>query len=197
VPFAQEPKSSAWFFARVPHSSSGLAAAIRAEIGQLDAGVEITGLATLKESLGFGLAQTGQPSAAYSELSRQAAVAPILAGVALLLAAIGLYAVVARSIGQRTKEIGVRMALGAAPQAIRRLVLREGMLPVAVGLAVGLAASLAVNRVIQSQLVGVSPYDALTLALAPLVLLSVALLGYLFPLRRALRVDPLVALRHD
>jgi putative ABC transport system permease protein len=197
VPFAQEPANRAWFFARAPHVSDGLVSVVRAEVAQLDAGLEIADLAALKQSLGFGLTQSGQPSAAYSELSRQAAVAPIFAGLALLLAALGLYAVIARSIGQRTKEIGVRMALGAAPRAIGRLVLFEGMVPVAAGLVIGLAASLGVNRVLQSQLVGVSPYDALTLTVAPLVLISVALFGCLVPLCRAVRVDPMVALRHD
>jgi ABC-type antimicrobial peptide transport system permease subunit len=89
------------------------------------------------------------------------------------------------------------MALGAAAPAIRRLVLREGMVPVLLGLGIGLAASLAVNRVLQSQLVGVSPYDALTLTLAPTLLLAVALVGCLLPLRQAVRVDPVVALRND
>jgi len=160
----------------------------------VDPGLEILGLETLDASIGFGLTQDRDE---FTALSRQAALAPIFAGIALLLAAIGLYAVVSRSVGQRTKEIGVRIALGAAPQAIRNLVLHGGMAPVAVGLVVGLAASFAVNRVLQSQLVGVSPYDPLALTLAPLILLSVALLGCSLPLRRAVRVDPVVALKHD
>ena len=81
--------------------------------------------------------------------------------------------------------------------ADRIVVLRGGMAPVALGLVVGLAASFGVNRVLQSQLVGVSPYDPLTLTLAPLILIAVALLGCLLPLRRAVRVDPVVALKHD
>jgi putative ABC transport system permease protein len=193
-PFAQEPTGQAWFFVRAPNLFDGLASAVRAESARVDAGLEILDFATLEASLGFKLTQERDE---YTALSRQAAVAPIFAGVALLLAAIGLYAVVARSIGQRTKEIGVRMALGAVPRAIRRLVLFEGMAPVAAGLVFGLAASFAVNRVLQSQLVGVSPYDPLTLTLAPVILTVVALLGCLFPLRRAVRVDPVVALRQD
>jgi putative ABC transport system permease protein len=144
--------------------------------------------------LGFGLTQ-GRDE--YTALSRQAAVAPIFAGIALLLAAVGLYAVVARSVGQRVKEIGVHMALGAAQPAIRRLVLFKGMAPVMAGLVLGLGASLAVNRVLQSQLVGVSPYDLVTLTLAPSILIGVALLGCVLPLRQAVRVDPVVALRND
>jgi putative ABC transport system permease protein len=193
-PFAQEPTSAAWVFARAPTVFDGLATALRSEVARVDAGLEISSLATLADTLGFGLTQ-GRDE--YTALSRQAALAPIFASVALLLAAIGLYAVVARSVGQRTKEIGVRMALGAVPRAIRRLVLLEGMAPVAVGLVLGLAASLAVNRVLQSQLVGVSPYDPLTLTIAPVLLLLVALLGCALPLQRAVRVNPVVALRHD
>jgi ABC-type antimicrobial peptide transport system permease subunit len=124
-------------------------------------------------------------------------VSPVFALIALLLAAIGLYAVIAHSVSQRTKEIGVRMAIGAAAEDIRRMVLRDGMLPGAIGMILGLAASLAVNRILQSQLVGVSPYDPVTMAGAPVVLIFVALLACLIPARRAMKVDPAVALRHE
>jgi len=89
------------------------------------------------------------------------------------------------------------MAIGAAARDIRRLIFGEGMRPVALGLIVGLTVSLAVNRILQSQLVGVSPYDPLTLVTAPALLILVALLACQIPSRRALRVDPAVALRHD
>jgi ABC-type antimicrobial peptide transport system permease subunit len=117
--------------------------------------------------------------------------------IAMLLAVVGLYAVVAGAVGQRTKEIGVRMALGAAARDIRRAVFRDGMLPVAAGILTGLAASAAVNRVLQSQLVGVSPWDPVTLTAAPVMLTLVALLACHVPARRAMCVDPIVALRHD
>jgi ABC-type antimicrobial peptide transport system permease subunit len=135
--------------------------------------------------------------AQHGELGKQAAAAPVFALIALLLAAIGLYAVMAHSISQRTKEIGVRVTLGAAAHDIRRLIFREGMRPVTLGLIVGLTVSLAVNRILQSQLVGVSPYDPLTLATTSAVLILAALLACQIPSRRALRVDPAVALRHD
>lgn len=194
VPFAQQPTRLAWFFARAPNVFDGLMDAVRAQASSVDAALELQELATLKASLGFGLTQARQE---YTELSKQAAIAPIFAGVALLLAAIGLYAVVARSVAQRTKEIGVRMALGAEARAIRWLVLVEGTVPVALGLLVGVAGSLAVNRLLQSQLVGVSPHDIFTLALAPLLLTFVALVGFLLPLRQAVSVDPTIALKHD
>jgi predicted permease len=194
VPFAQEPRTSAWFFARVPFISDGLAAAVRAQAGQMNPGAEVTDFATLKTSLGI---QYGKGSSDFMGLSKNAIVAPVFAALALLLAATGLYSVVSRSAIQRTKEIGVRMALGASARKVERLMLREAMTPVALGLVLGLVASLAVNRILHSQLVGVSPYDAPTLVVAPLVLILVALIASARPVRRASRIDPAGALRHD
>lgn len=194
VPFAQAPSASAWFFARTPVISDSLAAALRAQPGQIDPKVDVTGFSTLKTSLGL---QFGKGAPELMGLSKNAVVAPIFATLALLLAAIGLYSVVSRSAIQRTKEIGIRMALGASARKVRRVMLREAMTPVAFGLAIGLVAALAVNRILQSQLIGVSPYDALTLTLAPAVLILVALAGTARPVQRASRVDPAVALRHD
>jgi ABC-type antimicrobial peptide transport system permease subunit len=121
----------------------------------------------------------------------------IFAAIALLLASIGLYTVVAHSVGQRTQEIGVRMAIGAEARDILALVCRQGLLPVGLGLTVGLAASLAVNRVLASALVQVSPADPVSLAVATGALVAAATLGCLVPARRAMRVDPIAALRHE
>jgi ABC-type antimicrobial peptide transport system permease subunit len=148
----------------------------------------------LKDSFAF---DRDYMDAEHSELGKYAKVAPVFALIALLLAAVGLSAVIAHSMSQRTKEIGVRIALGAASHDIRRLIFREGMRPVAMGLVLGLAASLAVNRILQSQLVGVSPYDPVTMVGAPLFLIVIALLACQIPVRRAMNVDPVVALRHD
>ena len=89
------------------------------------------------------------------------------------------------------------MAIGAAAKDVRRMVFSEGMMPVAIGMIVGLTASLAVNRILQSQLVGVSPYDPVTMTGAPIILVIVALLACQIPVRRAMNVDPIVALRHE
>jgi hypothetical protein len=121
----------------------------------------------------------------------------IFAAIALLLASVGLYAVIAHSVSRRTQEMGIRMALGAAVHDVLGLVFREGMLPVGIGLAIGLAASVAVNRVLKSELVQVSPDDPLTLIATSAVLIFSAALGCWIPARRAMRVDPAVALRHD
>src|SRR5581483_5962602 len=96
-----------------------------------------------------------------------------------------------------TQEIGIRMAVGATARDILGLVLREAMLPLGVGLAIGLAGSLAVNRVLKDALVKVAPTDPVTLVVASAVLMVAAALGCLIPARRAIRVDPLVALRHE
>jgi putative ABC transport system permease protein len=117
--------------------------------------------------------------------------------IALLLAAIGLYAVIANSVSRTTQEIGIRMALGGTSRDIRRLVLRQGMLPAVTGLLAGLAASIGFNRLLQSQLFSVSFTDPSTYAVTSTVLIVVALLACLIPARRAMRVDPAVTLRHE
>jgi putative ABC transport system permease protein len=189
----QYPMRAAYFFVRTRVPPDGVARTVRTEIQNLDPDVDLEELTTLKAHLTF---KRDYMDAQHSELGKHAAIAPVFAVIALLLAAIGLYAVAAHSVSQRTKEIGVRIAIGAAPQDIRRLIFREGMGPVAMGLVLGLAASLAANRILQSQLVGVSPYDAVTMVGAPVVLIMVALLACQIPARRAMSVDPVVVLRH-
>ena len=107
------------------------------------------------------------------------------------------YSVIGHSVSQRTPEIGVRMALGATARDILKLVFFQGMLPLGIGLAIGLAASLAVNRLLQAMLVQVSPSDPITLVVASATLVLSAGLGCLIPARRAMRVDPVVALRNE
>jgi putative ABC transport system permease protein len=121
----------------------------------------------------------------------------IFAAIALLLASVGLYAVVAHSVSQRTQEIGIRTAMGATARDILALVMKQGMLPVSIGLLVGLPAALAVTPVLKSQLVNVSPTDPITLVVASGVLVLSATLGCWVPARRAMRVDPVVALRQE
>jgi ABC-type antimicrobial peptide transport system permease subunit len=151
-------------------------------------------LATLRANTAF---DRDRMDIQHAELGKQAVAAPVSAVIALLLATIGQYAVMAHGISQRTKEIGVRVALGATADDIRRLIFREGMQPVVLGSLAGLTMSLAVNRILQSQLVGVSPYDPVTLATTSAALILAALLACQLPSQRALRIDPAVALRHD
>jgi ABC-type antimicrobial peptide transport system permease subunit len=120
-----------------------------------------------------------------------------LALVAVLLAAMGLYAVLAYSVARRRREIGVRMALGAAPADVRRLVVAEGMALTAAGLFLGLAGAAAGARLLRSLLFGVTASDPATLVTVSLLLALVATCACLIPARRASEVDPAVALRTD
>ena len=121
----------------------------------------------------------------------------IFAGIALLLASVGLYAVVAHSVSQRTREIGLRMAVGGTARDIVRLVFAQGLRQVVIGLIIGLIAAFGVTRVLRAVLVGVSPSDPVTFLAVAVVLMLAGVLGCAIPARRAIRVDPVVALRCD
>jgi len=194
VPIAQSPLPLVHVLARTRVSPDQVARALRADIERLDPDITIEALMTLKASLAF---DGDYMDLDHMELGKGAAAAPIFAFVALVLAAIGLYAVITHSVSQRTQEIGVRIAIGAAARDIRALVFRDGMTPVALGIVAGLAASLASNRLLQSQLVGVSPFDPATIGGALLLLTVVALMACGVPARRAIRVNPVVALRQE
>jgi predicted permease len=186
--------NGAYFLIRTSLPPAEVAQTIRAEAREADPDVTLEEFETLAASFGFS---RDRMDLKHAELNKHASIAPVFAGIALLLAAIGLYAVIAHSIGQRTKEIGVRMAIGAAARDIGRMVLRDGMTPVIAGVTLGVAASLAINHLLASQLVGVSPYDAISMMGAPGLLIGVAFLACRIPARRAMKVSPAVALRHD
>jgi ABC-type antimicrobial peptide transport system permease subunit len=121
----------------------------------------------------------------------------IFAGVALLLAGIGIYGAVAYTVEQRTGEIGVRMALGAQTVDVLRLIVRQGMTPVIAGLGIGIVSIFALSRLLTSQLYQVSPQNPALLGGATVLLAAIALLACLLPARRATLIDPVQALRTE
>jgi ABC-type antimicrobial peptide transport system permease subunit len=121
----------------------------------------------------------------------------LFAGIALALSAIGLYAVTAYSVIQRTQEIGVRMALGAQPRGIVWLILRRALIQLGVGLPFGIAGSLGVGILLQSFLVGITPHDPVTLLAIVAVLTAVAVAACIHPARAAARLSPVLALRYE
>jgi predicted permease len=172
---------------RTKGEPQSVAAAVREQIRALDANLPVADVKTLRDQLDLSLFP-----------SRVAAWTLGGFGVlALLLAAIGIYGVVSYSVAQRTREIGVRMALGAKEKDVLRLVLGEGLFVIAVGLAFGLLLAFAATRVIVGFLYGVGATDPLTFVCVPLLLGFVALVASYIPARRATKVDPLVALRYE
>lgn len=179
------------FLVAVVKSSTGdtdsLAVNARAVVRELDPAVPVYDVTGLPELL--------QKAAAERRFVMRLLAA--FAGVAVLLAAIGLYGVVAYGVAQRTREVGLRLALGAEPRDVLRLVLVSGFRLVTLGIVVGAGASLAATRFLGTLVFGVRPDDPPTVAAAALVLTSVALLAHWIPVRRALRIDPATALRAE
>ena len=175
------------FVIRTATDPAGLAAQIRAEVNALDPDVPVADLATLESWVTEAMAQT----------RFLLALTGAFAALALVLAAIGLYGVIAFSVRQRTREIGVRVALGATDRDVLRLILGHGLVVAAIGVGLGLVASVALTRVVTSYLVGVSPTDPLTFAGVPLVLLGVATMASYLPARRASSIDPVRALHEE
>jgi predicted permease len=187
VPYRQAPAAGMWVFARTEVPPGGLAGSLRGAVHSMDSELALFDVLALTERLADG----------YRSNESFGGVFLIFAAIALLLASVGLYALIAHAVSARTQEIGIRVAMGATARDVLALVLRQGMRPVGIGLAVGLAASLAITPVVRFALVQVSPVDPLTLAVATVVLTVSATLGCVVPACRATRVDPVVALRHD
>jgi len=184
---AQAPMYFAHLVVRTRHDPRQMAAAVQAAIHRVDPDQVISDVETMQDVL----------SDSVSRPKFQLALLLVFAGLAVLLAAIGVYGVVAYSVRRRTQEIGIRMALGARAGDVLRLVLREGLLLGGLGVALGLAGAAAFTRVLRSLLFEVTPTDPSTLVSAACLLLAIAAAAALVPARRAAKVDPSVALRYE
>jgi putative ABC transport system permease protein len=187
MPFRQKPTADMAFVARTLVPPGNLKSSFQREIQAADPDLAVYRLWTMDERL--------ERNYWFSRIV--GVVFGIFAVLALLLASTGLYSVIANSVSQRTQELGVRIAMGATARHILQLIFTQGMRDVAIGIAVGLAGAFAVARILQSFLVGVSPVDPVTFGIAAAVLILAAVLGCMIPARRATRVDPMVALRHE
>jgi len=172
---------------RVTGKPEALVAQIRAAIRDEDPNLAISEVTTLAEIV----------DRSFGQEKLLAKLAGFFGALALLLASVGLYGVMAYSVARRTNEIGIRMALGARPGSVLRMVLGESLIVVALGLVVGIPAALACGRLVSSQLYGLEANDPLTIALAAAALLAVALAAVYLPARRAALLDPLAALRQE
>ena len=187
LPVAQRPGLNMSLLVRTKTDPLSLTTAVQREILNIDKDQAVTEVATLEQVLGESIEQ---PRLTMFLLM-------IFALVALTLAAIGIYGVMAYAVAQRTREIGIRMALGAQRLDVLKLIVRNGMTLALLGVAVGLAAAFGLTRLLASLLFEVTATDATTFAIVSVGLLSVALLACYIPARRATKVDPLVALRYE
>jgi putative ABC transport system permease protein len=175
------------FVARTQASPESMGQQIKQQIWKVDSQLPVTRVHTMNE-----VAADSFAARRFNML-----LLAIFAGLALLLAAVGIYGVMSYAVTQRTQEIGIRMALGARGIDVLALVIRNGMALTLVGVAIGVGGALALTRLLRTLLFGVAPTDAFTFVAVSAVLIIVALLACYLPARRATKVDPLVALRYE
>ncbi len=186
-PYTQVPDVLGNFVVRFSGPSSAVVPQVRETIKQINRNLAVDDVVSLSDHIGRSLVQQ-------KLIARLASFFGLLA---LLLACVGLYGVMSYGVARRTNEIGIRMALGARGRSVLWLVLREALVLVVIGLVVGVLASLALTKTAASLLYELKPNDPLTIAMATIVLMMVALLAGYLPARRAARVDPMIALRDE
>lgn len=187
VPYLQNPSSLMNVVVRTTSDPLRLAPSLRRQVLAVDRDQPVSNINSMEDVFSQSLAE---PKVITSLLTT-------FAGLALLLASLGVYSVVSYSVAQRTHEIGIRMAVGAQQQHVLRMVLGQGLKLVLVGVAVGLVTALAVTRVLSNLLFGVTTTDPPVFLIVPLLLVVVAILASYFPARNALKVDPINALRNE
>jgi putative ABC transport system permease protein len=187
LPFNQAFQSQGTLLVRGEAGMGGLGASIRREVQAVDPNLPVFDITTFQQRFreGFLVQRLG------------AVVVGAFGVLALALAAVGLFGLISFSVGQRTHEMGVRMAIGAQHQDVITLILKEGLALVALGVAAGLAGALALTRFLTGLLYGVKSTDPLTMTLTMLTLGAVVLLACYIPACRAAKVDPMVALRYE
>ena len=186
-PYQQDPRSSPTFVLRTAGEPSALVSALRKAIVEVDPGLPLHDVRTMQERIDESLIARKSPML----------LAIAFGLVALFLAGVGIYGVLAYTVAQRTREIGIRMALGSTTERIFRLIAREGFMLLGIGFALGLAGTLALARYVESLLFGVRPVDPYVLAGVAGILALAAAIACVLPARRAARVDPVVALRQE
>jgi putative ABC transport system permease protein len=186
-PYLQQPRWATFFVIRASSDPASLISAVRRRISGIDKDVLISNLRTLDQLVTQSLQRPR-----FNML-----LLGIFAAVALLLAAAGIYGVMSYTVAQNTREIGIRMALGAQAGDIRRLIVGQGLILTLIGVTIGVAAALALTRLMSNLLYGVSATDPATFALIVLLLAAVALLACYLPARRATKVEPMIALRSE
>ena len=184
-PLGQGPAPAVTLFVRAAGAPEAALGAVRGVVQQMEPTMPLTGVFTMREVFGQALwpARMG------------ALLLTVFAGLALVLASIGVYGVMAYSVSQRTRELGIRLALGATHGDVRGLVFRQGLLLTLLGVGIGLAAAAAAVQSVATLLYGVQAWDPVTFAAIPVLLTAVASLAIYLPARRASKVDPIVALR--
>ena len=187
VPLAQVPSRNVKLLIRAREGFNAVMPGIRQAVREVDANLPLGDVATMEEVEAETLAGVSRPAGLISAF----------AGVAVLLAGVGLYGVIAYSLTQRRKEFGIRMALGARPGSVIRQVLRDALGMVGVGVALGLAGDYALTRILKSFLFEVSPLDPFSLALGCVAMTMIGLAAAFLPARRAARFDPMLALREE
>jgi len=187
LPFAQSPSTDIIVFLRTASDPRSLVSALQSQVLAIDKELPLSEVATMDDLL------AGETAGQRFETAGVG----LFAALALMLAGVGIYGVISYMVSQRTREIGIRMALGAQRDDVLRMVIRDGMFMAGTGMAVGIGGALALTQLLRSLLFQITPTDPATYSAVTVILVTVALSACYIPTRRAMRVDPIVALRYE